>query len=147
MDTTQVIDRVENAIMLAKKGRMKEAIRIFDENLCFTQNPTATSYYAFCLAAVEKDMERAISFSLMAIEKEFYNPDLYLNLGRICLLNNQRNHAFKAFRKGLKFDSSHKGLIKEIKKLGLRREPVVSFLPRTNSVNRYLGILAARLAS
>jgi len=147
MNTVEVVDRIEGAIMLAKKGRMKDAIKIFDENLSFTQNAMAMSYYALCLATVEKDIERAVSFCLMAIEKEFYNPDLYLNLGRICLLGKQKTHALKAFKKGLRFDNSHPQLVKELINLGQRRDPVISFLPRTNSLNRYLGILATRLAS
>ncbi len=135
---------VEKGIELAKEGRYEEALNIFEEDLCFTTHPEAMSYYALCLASVESRYDQAISLCLMAVEREFYNPDIYLNLGRIFLLNGQKAVAHKAFRKGLSFDNSHAGLISELKRLGLRRKPVVPFLPRSNSVNKFLGRLSRR---
>jgi tetratricopeptide (TPR) repeat protein len=142
----QLNETVEKGISLAREGRFFEALKIFDDDLCFTQHPTAMSYYAVSLANVEGNYDKAISLCLMAAEKEFYNPDIYLNLGRIFLLNGQKSVAIKAFRKGLKYDSSHNALRQEVKVLGVRRRPVVPFLPRQNFVNRFLGILANRVA-
>src|SRR5574337_1593238 len=101
------IEVVEKGIGFARDGRFSEALRVFDEDLCFTQHPTAMSYYAVCLANVEGNYDKAISLCLMAAEKEFYNPEIYLNLGKIFLLNGQKSVAVRAFRKGLKFDSCH----------------------------------------
>lgn len=142
----QLNETVEKGISLAREGRFFEALKVFDDDLCFTQHPTAMSYYAVSLANVEGNYDKAISLCLMAAEKEFYNPDIYLNLGRIFLLNGQKSVAIKAFRKGLKYDGSHNALIKEVRVLGVRRRPVVPFLPRQNFVNRFLGILANRVA-
>lgn len=142
----QLNETVEKGISLAREGRFFEALKVFDDDLCFTQHPTAMSYYAVSLANVEGNYDKAISLCLMAAEKEFYNPDIYLNLGRIFLLNGQKSVAIKAFRKGLKYDSSHNALRQEVKVLGVRRRPVVPFLPRQNFVNRFLGILANRVA-
>ena len=139
-------ETVEKGISLAREGRFFEALKVFDDDLCFTQHPTAMSYYAVSLANVEGNYDKAISLCLMAAEKEFYNPDIYLNLGRIFLLNGQKSVAIKAFKKGLKYDSAHNDLRREVKSLGIRRKPVVSFLPRQNFVNRFLGILANRVA-
>lgn len=137
---------VEKGISLAREGRFFEALKVFDDDLCFTQHPTAMSYYAVSLANVEGNYDKAISLCLMAAEKEFYNPDIYHNLGRIFLLNGQKSVALKAFKKGLKYDDGHNALRKEIRELGVRRRPVVSFLPRQNFVNRFLGILVNRVA-
>src|SRR3972149_2054204 len=95
-------EMVEKGMSLAREGRFFEALKVFDDDLCFTQHPTAMSYYAVSLANVEGNYDKAISLCLMATEKEFYNPDIYLNLGRIFLLNGQKSVAIKAFRKGLK---------------------------------------------
>lgn len=145
MDTQDIRTLADEGVSLAKRGRFREALRLFDEDLCFTQDPTALSYYAVCLAEEEGIFDKAISLCVMAAEKEFYNPVVYLNLGRIFLLNKQKNIAIKAFRKGLKFDETNAEILSIVKKLGKRRRPVVSFLPRNNSLNRLLGILAARM--
>ncbi len=136
---------VEKGLELAKEGRYDEALNIFEEDLCFTTHPEAMSFYALCLASVEARYDQAISLCLMAVEREFYNPNIYLNLGRIFLLNGQKAVAYKAFRKGLSFDNAHAGLVGELKRLGLRRKPVLPFLSRKNTVNKFLGLLSRRL--
>lgn len=138
---------IEKGIRMAREGGYKDALKVFDEDLCFTQHPTAMSYYALCLAKVEGNFDKAISLCLIAAEKEFYNPEIYLNLGRIFLLNGQKSVAVKAFRKGLKIDNSHYAILSEMKRLGIRRRPVFSFLSRQSMVNKYLGILVEKIAS
>lgn len=137
---------IETGIRLAREGRYGEALRTFDENLCFTQHPGAMSHYALCLANVEGNYDKAISLCLLAAEKEFYNPEIYLNMGRIFLLNGQKSVAVRAFRKGLKYGDMNDAIYSEMKRLGVRRQPIVSFLPRQNVVNKYLGKLAGRVA-
>lgn len=141
------IDKViEEGVSLARSGVYGEALKIFEEDLCFTQNPMAMSYYALCLANEENNYDKAISLCLMAAEKEFYNPEIYYNLGRIFLLNGQKSVAVKAFRKGLSFDSSHNGILSEVRKMGMRRKPPLSFLSRQNTLNKFLGLLTYRFA-
>ncbi len=137
---------IESGMELARNGQYEEALGVFERDLCFTQNPTATSYYAVSLARVEGNYDKAISLCLMAAEKEFYNPEIYLNLGRVFLMNGQKSVAVRAFRKGLKYDNSNMRLLDEIKRLGVRRRPVLAFLPRQHVVNKYLGKLAGRMA-
>lgn len=143
MQTNQII---EKGVRLARDGRYSDALKVFDEDLCFTQHPAAMSHYALCLAHVEGNFDKAISLCLMAAEKEFYNPEIYHNLGRIFLLNGQKAVAVRAFRKGLKFDNSNGALLEEMRRLGLRRRPVVSFLPRQSVLNKFLGKIIERLA-
>lgn len=138
----EITSVAEKGVRFAREGRYQDALKTFDEDLCFTESPTAMSYYAICLAKVEGNFERAISLCLMAAEKEFYNPDIYLNFGKIFLMNGQKSVAIKAFKKGLKFDSTHDGILVELDRLGMRRRPVVPFLPRQNVVNKLLGMLA-----
>lgn len=136
METKELL---ETGIMLAKKGKYAEALKLFDQDLCVTQNPTAMSYYALCLLKVEDNYEKAVALSLMAAEKEFYNPEIFLNLGRIFLVKNQKQFAIKAFKRGLKFDQGDEAILREIKRLGVRKKPLLSFLPRENTANRILG--------
>lgn len=143
MDTNEIM---EKGIRLAREEHYHDALKVFDQDLSFAQNPTAMSYYALSLAAAEDNYERAISLCLIAAEKEFYNQDVYLNLGRIFLMNGQKTYAIKAFKKGLKIDSTHEGIICELKRLGIRRRPVLSFLERQHPVNKFLGLLSYKIA-
>jgi len=119
-------------------------MEFFEEDLVFAQHPIAMSYYALCFAQVEGDYKKAISICLSAAQLEFCDPDIYLNLGRIFLLSGQKANAVKAFRIGLKYDSRNTELRNEMKKIGIRRKPVISFLHRRNLVNKFLGKLAYR---
>ncbi|MBI5237495.1 MAG: hypothetical protein HY887_03625 [Deltaproteobacteria bacterium] len=141
----QTNDLVAEGVRLARELSYEDALKIFDQDLCFTQNPIAMSYYALCLAHIEGNYERAISLCLMAAEKEFYNPDIYLNLGRIFLLNGQKGVAVKAFKKGLRLDDRHQGILNEVTRLGIRRRPVLTFLHRGNPVNKFLGMVTGRI--
>ena len=135
----------EKAVRLAQAGLYSEALDIFEKNLMSTLKPGALSYYALCLAVEEEEYDRAVNMCLMAGEKEFYNPDIYLNLGRVLLKAGRKTRALNAFRKGLKFDEANEALRSEIRKLGLRREPIFSFLPRGNVLNKFCGLLACRV--
>jgi len=144
MDLNKFID---DGIALAREGHYAAALSVFEEDLCFTQNPTATSYYALSLANAEGNYDKAISLCLMAAEKEFFNPEIYLNLGRIFLMNGQKSVAMKSFRKGLTFDNTNNELLGEVRRLGLRRKPPIGFLPRGNAINKFIGMLSHRMAA
>ena len=142
----EIEEILERGVKLAREGYYSGALKVFDQNLAFTLNPTAMSYYAVALATVEGDCERAISLCLTAAEKEFYNPEIYLNLGKILLLNGQKSLAIKAFKKGLRLDESHSLLNEHLLSLGVRRKPVLSFLSRRNPVNKFFGVLSRRFS-
>jgi hypothetical protein len=90
---------------------------------------------------VEKDYEMATSLSVEAVKQEFYNPEIYKNLGRILYLKGQKGRAFKAYKKGLVIDDTHQGLLRGMKEMGMRRSPPIAFLGRGNPVNKLLGKL------
>jgi hypothetical protein len=68
----------------------------------------------------------------------------YLNLGRVHLAAGQKAAAIRTLRKGLRFGRS-RSIIQELKKLGIRKAPVVASLPRDHPVNKHLGLLFKRL--
>lgn len=140
----EMSELVARAVELAREGRYAEAMAFFERDSAFTRVPLALSYYARCLAGTGGLFERAVALGLIASEREFYNPDIYCNLGSIFLMSNQKSAAIKTFRKGLKFDGKHEGCISALVKLGARRKPVFSFLSRKNAVNRFLGMLAGK---
>jgi tetratricopeptide (TPR) repeat protein len=103
------------------------------------------SSYGIALAYGENRFSEAVNYCSQAIKKQFYNPEYYLNLARVYQRANRRASAMSVLYKGLKVDTSHPGLLKAVRQLGIRRPPVLPFLPRGNVLNKYLGILVARL--
>ncbi len=104
------------------------------------------SYYGLCLAVCSDRLEEARSICEAAVRAEFYNPDLYRNLGRVYLRAGDRLQAFGSFVRGLQLNPRHAGLLGEVRRLGIRRRPVLRFIPRRHPVNRILGRLRGHLA-
>jgi tetratricopeptide (TPR) repeat protein len=136
---------IEKAIKLSRRCKFKEALDIFETGRCYLEDPVATSYYALCIAAYRKDAKIAINICRAAVKRGFYSPELFLNLGKIYLLAKRKDLAIRAFSKGLCVDRSHKGLKRQLKKLGSRRVASISFLPRGHAINIMIGQLTHRL--
>ena len=136
---------LEKAIAYARRGMFKEAITCFEERMVFTADAVAMSYYAWSLAVEEKKYENAASLALIAVKREFYNPEVYLNLGRIFVLSGRKGAAVKAFKKGLALDSKYARIWSELRSLGLRRPAPLSFLSRSNFINVYIGLIIYRV--
>ena len=105
----------------------------------------AMSHYGLCLAMASDRLREAREICEAAVEAVPDQPDLYLNLGRVCLRQQDRQHAFRVFVRGLSINPRHAGLLSALRKLGFRQRPVVSFLPRRHPVNQLLGSLRATL--
>lgn len=106
--------------------------------------PRFVSYYGACLAEATDHLDEAIEACERAVEVEFYNPDLYLNLGRVYLAGGRKRAAHRTFAAGLRLQGDHPGLRAALLRMGVRRAPVVPFLRRSNPVNRVLGRLKPR---
>jgi len=104
------------------------------------------SYYGLCLAVCSKRFDEARTICETAVRGEFYNPDLYWNLGRVHLRAGDRQRAFAAFVQGLRLNSRHAGLVGEIRRLGIRKRPMVRFFQRSHPLNRILGRLRGHFA-
>ena len=119
-------------------------------------SPFLLSYYGYLEAILNKDNKKAIETCLEALRRlkgdipeglELFCPVLYLNLGKTYLAAGYKKAAIDAFYKGLSRDHENEELLREIKKIGSRREPIVGFLPRSHPVNKYLGMLRHKLKS
>ncbi len=103
--------------------------------------PMYLSYLGLITALAEKRYRYGATICEKAIKKEFFNPVFYLNLGKVYAAGGYKLKAIDAFNKGLKMDGNHNEIIDELKKMGLRRKPVVPFLTRTHALNKHLGLL------
>ena len=105
--------------------------------------PRYLSFYGLCLALERGEVREALRYCREAVTLEGYNPDIRCNLGQVLLRAGRRKEAYRSFVRGLKSDSNHRASVVAIKTMGIRRRPVLTFLHRSNPINRLLGKLRA----
>lgn len=125
-------------------GDILSALVFFEKATAIEDTPINSSYLAFCIAKERGQLKKAISMCEKAIKEEPNNSTLYLNLGRIYYIADQRVEALQAFRDGLAHEQNRQ-IIDELIRLGIRKPPVIPFLKRSNPINKYLGIILTRL--
>ena len=140
---------------LIRKRNRSEAIELLKEAMeHYPNNPIILSYHGYIEALVNRQYADGIkicrqSFKIlkkqMFLGESFFLPVLYLNLGRAYLAANKKKEAYYSFQKGLDIDKGHQRILKELKKLGLRRKPFFPFLKRSNPLNKYIGMLTYEL--
>ncbi|MGD8376105.1 MAG: hypothetical protein PVF68_08185 [Acidobacteriota bacterium] len=123
---------------LAGLAHFEAAVRIALEEA--GEPPTRyLSYYGLSLSQATDHVQEAEELCRKAVDREFYNPDLLLNLGKVYLVSGDRARAYQAFLSGLRLQGNHSGLLAEVRRMGIRRRPPLPFLSRTNPLNRMLG--------
>lgn len=110
----------------------------------YARTPNALSAHALCLAEVKGSYKTAANLCHEAIKKEPKNPEHYYRQGRILLLAGRKKDAIWVMRMGLRH-GKHQGIIETLGRMGVRKPPPIIFLERSNPVNKYLGLLLARL--
>lgn len=141
----------EEIRQLLRKGNGKSALTVLRHALdAYPFDPFFLSYYGCLIAVVENNPKQGIMIcedsiktlnGSMPFGSEFFYPVFYLNLGRAYLKGNKKEDAVLAFQEGLKSDPENRDLLWEIKKLGTRKAPPLSFLSRGNPINKYIGML------
>jgi len=127
-----------------KNGNMVSALVYFEKATQLDNNPTNRSYLAFCIARERGQFKKAISLCEEALKEEPENPVHYLNLGRVYILTGQKTDAMRILREGLTYEENRE-IVDELVGLGMRKPPVIPLLNRRNPLNKYLGIVLARL--
>ena len=105
------------------------------------------SFYGLTLAVVEKDLDTGLKLCKEALNGDFVNPEVYWILGQVYLLTGQRNKAYRTFENGLFIHDDCAYLKTAMRKLGVRKKRVFSFLSRRHSLNIFAGKLRAMAAS
>jgi tetratricopeptide (TPR) repeat protein len=146
-------DYFEEIQELLKKSAGKSALERVRKALNdFPLDPFFLSYYGCLIALLENNPKEGIKICRNAIIRlkevvpfgsELYYPVFYLNLGRAYASGNRKKEAISAFKRGLKNDPSNEEILSELKKLGVRKKPVVQFLDRSSPINKYIGLLVA----
>lgn len=116
----------------------------FEQAAAMGRSPEVCSYLALCQAKTRGKFGDAIALAREAIASEPANPVHYLNLGQIYLLAGMRQEAVAIFREGLRRQHNEQ-IVGELNRLGTRKPPVFRRLTRNHPLNKYTGILLARL--
>ena len=133
----------QRGLKLYSEGRFLEALGHFQRSYeTDAENPEVLSYYAVVNALERGQVRSGIEMAEKAIEKMPERADFYMNLGRINLKGGEKKEAVETLRKGVRIDPENRELRSMLKKLGIRRKPSLSSLPRHHLMNRYLGKIA-----
>ncbi len=106
--------------------------------------PLYVSQYGACLAQ-RGDFDRAIELCECAARAAARNPLVLVNLGRVYRAVGDASSAHEAFVQAWQADRRSRAVAAELVRMGVRRPPVVRFLPRAHWCNRGLGRLRYRL--
>lgn len=148
-------DYIREAEALLKKNNQREALKLLTDALDrYPTNPFIWSYQGYLEAAVNKKYSKGVNTCRHAFKilrehvpfgEEFFFPILYLNLGKAYLAADKRKKAYESFKKGLEIDVGNNKLLDELKKLGIRKQPPLPFLKRSNPLNKYLGRFSQKM--
>jgi len=123
------------------EGAMQGLRPVFDEDRAHAQ---IRSYYGLALGLARGRYHEALDLCQSAVKQEFFNPELYLNVARLNLAFGFRAESLRYLRRARMIDPANEGIEELLEEFGLRREPVLRFLPRRHLLNRWLG--SARVA-
>ena len=117
-------------------------------------NAFLLSYYGYLDAVVNRNYDKGVDLCKTALDilreelkeevstgHEVFYPVFYLNLGRAYLAAGSKKNAADVFRRGLASDPRDPDLLREVKRLGVRRKPFIPLLKRSNPINKYAGRL------
>ena len=149
-----IIDYAKEMNGHLKLGASKAALMTVEQaNADYPTDPFFLSYMGYLTALVDKHYregctlcEKALSLMAKTVseDKELFYPILYVNMGRAYVLAGKKPEAIKAFKDGLRYDPKNRHITAELAQLGFRRPPVLSFLDRSNPINKYLGKIRYR---
>ena len=107
-------------------------------------SPRYRSYFGLCLGLGERRFDRALELCRSAAKEEFFNPALYHNLARLHVAFGFKAEGIRFLRRGLMIDPQNAAILAEMRRLGVRRKPVLGFLRRGHVFNRWFGKLRNR---
>jgi hypothetical protein len=90
-------------------------------------------------------LKEGLELCKKAVSFDRRSPHAYASLARLYLLAGSRKSAVETVARGLAYAPGHPVLSKLQHEVGVRQRPPLSFLPRSNTLNRSLGRLLHRL--
>jgi Flp pilus assembly protein TadD len=156
VDTTQDIEGHQGthesnalfnrAIEMLNRNRASAARKHLEMALQISpQNPAYLSMYGLCVAIDSEDFDSARRICEKAVKMNPGDPINRVNLGKVFRLQGDNGSAYEEFLAAWQLDKLHPAPAAELSRMGIRRPPVLRFLPRSHWANIYLGRLRSRL--
>lgn len=127
-----------------REGDSLSALVFFEKAIQAGGAPVSLSCFGYCIAKERGQVSKGLNLCREALEKESGNPVHYLYMAKIHLLARQKVEALEVLRKGaaLGLNDEIAALLEQV---GNRKPPLVGFLSRDHPINKYLGIILAKL--
>lgn len=126
------------------RGNVLAALACLEKALAIWDDPLWHSRLGFCIAKERGHLTRGFELCRYAIAHDPDNPVHYLYLGKIHQIAGNPYETLQVLRQGMT-----RGGLPEIEKLlaaiGTRKPPVIPALSRDTLLNKFLGIIMARL--
>jgi len=135
----QALEMISRSRIDIALERLKEAIQISPDNAAYL------SHYGWCIAMHRGDHDAAVRLCERAVRMDPYDPMNRVNLGRVYEMRGEKANAYGEFLAGWKTDSAHPAPAAQLSRMGIRRPPILTFLPRAHWLNIQLGRLRSRI--
>ncbi len=144
MSIKEAAELFDQGMESMKSGDTRGALEHLESAVSMDRNALYCSNLAICLAKEKREFKKAVSLCNEAIKKDPKNALHFLNLGRVYVMADQKKEALRIFSMGLRFGKNNE-IITEMRKFERRRRPFFSFLPRENSLNKFLGKITYKM--
>jgi hypothetical protein len=156
------LDAIPMAITAIDRGDTLHGLIVLEGIPPLLSTTVSRSYLAYCMARERGQVQRAAAICRASVAAEPEHPAHYLNLGRVLLLGGEKSKAIATFWRGISRNAGPEGasiaewprsgrrreydlIMDELRRLGIRKPPPFPSLPREHPVNKYTGMLLARL--
>jgi tetratricopeptide (TPR) repeat protein len=102
------------------------------------------SFLGLALNFAQGRSEEGLRMCEQAAKREFFDADVFCNLGIVYLRNRQRGPAFAALQRGLALKPRHRRILEEVARYERRSNPTFPFLGRDHALNVVCGRIRAR---
>ena len=135
-------------------GRPRKALGMFRRAITISSEATEPtklrarylSYCGICVYRTGGPLTEAYSLCRRAVEIDNKNPSLWRNIARVANVAGRQGQAHRALSHALSMSPGHRGVLDDLRKLGLRRSPMLDFLTRANPLNVMLGKIRTLMA-
>jgi Flp pilus assembly protein TadD len=134
------------AIELLNRNRADDARKQLEQALQICpRNPAYLSLYGLVVAIDADDFDSARRICEKAVKMSPKDPLSRVNLGKVFRLQGDNGSAYEEFLAAWQLDKLHPAPAAELTRMGIRRPPVLRFLPRSHWANKFLGRLRSQV--
>ncbi|HKW50968.1 MAG TPA: tetratricopeptide repeat protein [Candidatus Eisenbacteria bacterium] len=133
-------EHFQTGVRMLYACRYGDALHHFQEAVVLEPHALGyLSYLGLALAHANRKYSDAAQLCRRAIESEYHRPEHYFNLGEVHSLAGRRAEAVKSYNQALSWNPTYEPAQDALRKLGIRKPPVLPILPRSHPVNVLLG--------